>query len=565
MLTNRSVFFPIVLVILFVLINITSGQSLSGNWKLVSATYNNQALSNLSGSISVTNQLGYSAVFSDGTNRGDVTASLVQGAASLTSNLNGSLLALNGFSMQYTVSGGKSVLAWSASMSCSRTAFNQYGGTAILYGTNSYSLTNNLLTITSPGGATVLKYSFVPVAKTAKISLNRGWNLVSWNVDTANDSTAALLKKISSNVLVVLSYEEGGLTYDPKLAHLSSLSSMDHLHGYWIKMSSADTLSVNGFPVDYSTSTIPCEAGWNLISYLPTQADSLSHGFSSVFGNLVVCLGYNGSGQTFVPQLPSFNTLKVLAPFRGYWLKLNQESKLLYPQPLSGVSPSWQITTSLSKANDKGSDNIAGFINPANEWINLYGENVIFQNQPLPVGTIVQAKDQDGNTCGYCTVQKAGTFGFMPVYRDDPDTETDEGARPGESINLYFGEQKVQIQVKWTEMGDNIDIGAKLTAVSRTNNSQPGEITLAQNYPNPFNPQTTISYHLQTDLRVTLKIYNTLGQELVTLVDQVMQAGDHHVVWDGCDQNGVAAVGGLYLYTLQAGTFLETKRMLLLH
>jgi Secretion system C-terminal sorting domain len=75
--------------------------------------------------------------------------------------------------------------------------------------------------------------------------------------------------------------------------------------------------------------------------------------------------------------------------------------------------------------------------------------------------------------------------------------------------------------------------------------SPPEKFELFQNYPNPFNPLTTISYQLTTDSKVTLRIYNMLGQEVVTLVDGQKEAGYHQEQW-----NGRSVASGTYIYRL---------------
>ncbi len=87
----------------------------------------------------------------------------------------------------------------------------------------------------------------------------------------------------------------------------------------------------------------------------------------------------------------------------------------------------------------------------------------------------------------------------------------------------------------------------------------PKEYFLAQNYPNPFNPTTTFNYGLKEESFVTLKIYNILGQEVSTLVNEQQSAGYKSLQWNA---NNVPS--GMYLYRLQSGTFVETKKMMLL-
>jgi hypothetical protein len=82
---------------------------------------------------------------------------------------------------------------------------------------------------------------------------------------------------------------------------------------------------------------------------------------------------------------------------------------------------------------------------------------------------------------------------------------------------------------------------------------------LAQNYPNPFNPTTSIRYALPRRSHVTLAVYSTLGQQVATLVSETQDGGYHEVWFDG---SGLAS--GVYFYRIVAGTFVETKRLLIL-
>jgi hypothetical protein len=87
---------------------------------------------------------------------------------------------------------------------------------------------------------------------------------------------------------------------------------------------------------------------------------------------------------------------------------------------------------------------------------------------------------------------------------------------------------------------------------------------LYQNYPNPFNPTTTIRYGLSKSAKVVLKIYNALGQEITTLVNEDQTAGEKSVVWDGRNQYGKLVSSGVYIYKLEANNFVESRKMLFL-
>ncbi|MCK4597733.1 T9SS type A sorting domain-containing protein, partial [bacterium] len=86
---------------------------------------------------------------------------------------------------------------------------------------------------------------------------------------------------------------------------------------------------------------------------------------------------------------------------------------------------------------------------------------------------------------------------------------------------------------------------------------------LHQNYPNPFNASTEIRYQIPEDGHVTLKIFNTLGQELRILLDVHQKAGEYGVLWDGRDARGREVASGLYFCRLRAGEFGKTIKMVL--
>ena len=105
------------------------------------------------------------------------------------------------------------------------------------------------------------------------------------------------------------------------------------------------------------------------------------------------------------------------------------------------------------------------------------------------------------------------------------------------------------------------------TEAAQKEDSIPTEFSLEQNYPNPFNPTTTIQFTLPEALRVTLKLFDILGRELVTLVDKEMETGVHKVLFDATD-----FASGVYFYRIQAKSensdskqaFLQSRKLIFL-
>jgi Secretion system C-terminal sorting domain len=97
-----------------------------------------------------------------------------------------------------------------------------------------------------------------------------------------------------------------------------------------------------------------------------------------------------------------------------------------------------------------------------------------------------------------------------------------------------------------------------ITSTDPAASELPNAFLLQQNFPNPFNPSTTIRYELPKASHVTLKVYNTLGQEVATLVDAVEEPGYKSIQWDATE-----LASGVYFYRLRAGDFVQTRKLLL--
>jgi Secretion system C-terminal sorting domain len=90
-------------------------------------------------------------------------------------------------------------------------------------------------------------------------------------------------------------------------------------------------------------------------------------------------------------------------------------------------------------------------------------------------------------------------------------------------------------------------------------NNQPNEFALNQNYPNPFNPSTRIQYQVSSISQVIVKVFDVLGNEVTTLVNEEKSAGIYEVEF-----NANELTSGIYFYKMQTGSFVETKKMILI-
>jgi flagellar hook assembly protein FlgD len=143
-----------------------------------------------------------------------------------------------------------------------------------------------------------------------------------------------------------------------------------------------------------------------------------------------------------------------------------------------------------------------------------------------------------------------------------------------ESVALPGNTEKVQLCI-YDENGNLINVldelDLKPTGIKRNKENYKNDFNLNQNYPNPFNPSTVISYKIPALSHVTLKIYDVLGKEISTLVNEEKSAGIYKAKFDARSCGGSNLTTGIYFYRitiqsdiLAAGIFSETKKMILI-
>jgi hypothetical protein len=140
----------------------------------------------------------------------------------------------------------------------------------------------------------------------------------------------------------------------------------------------------------------------------------------------------------------------------------------------------------------------------------------------------------------------------------------------GLGLRHYFGGALV-----WSErilkgaIIDGVVYGdTTLVGIDDENENLPTEFSLSQNYPNPFNPSTTLSFAISHSSMVTLKVYDILGREVATLVNEEKPAGEYEIMFSvegGSASGGNASSlsSGIYFYQLKAGEYIQTKKMIL--
>ena len=135
-------------------------------------------------------------------------------------------------------------------------------------------------------------------------------------------------------------------------------------------------------------------------------------------------------------------------------------------------------------------------------------------------------------------------------------------------VSLYYSDESPALLTKegWKILAGAVNWAAagERVFVEKNETPAPASHQLGQNYPNPFNPETRIKYILMDRSDVLITIYNSMGQQVATLINEYQSAGTHDVRWDGRNQRGDFVGNGLYFYQLKTGTFEQTRKMIIL-
>ena len=188
----------------------------------------------------------------------------------------------------------------------------------------------------------------------------------------------------------------------------------------------------------------------------------------------------------------------------------------------------------------------AGFGHNYHVWIDPPGQWQGYQANADSAGTL--RINRVGNTV-------AGYFNNNLIYLDL--------FNESDVMHLSFSLQNNGTTDSTSVIFDNFSLTADSIVLNPTRirdfNQKITSFKLHQNFPNPFNPTTTISFEIPQTEFVTLQIYNILGEEVSTLVSRQLTAGKYQYEWDAAD-----ITGGVYLYKLQAGNYVEVKKMVLM-
>jgi hypothetical protein len=389
------------------------------------------------------------------------------------------------------------------------------------------------------GAVSVTGLALAPANRTA--SFGSYWNLVSVPLSVPDYRTTLLYPTATS----------GAFSFNGGYAQKDTLINGT---GYWLQFASAQNVEIGGYLGESNTFSVA--SGWNIIG---STADSVPTAVITATGTRIKTLfwGYNAG----------YRIADTVLPGKGYWLKVDSAGHITLPAQTSAspkVKPSVVMQT-IAALNALHLEDAAGV------------------NQTLYYGLRTGKEGDDGL---YEMPPVAPHGAFDARFNSNQVAEfIDNGASNVLPIQLTSAKYPVRLtwNVKSTVISGTLKMNGReiplagiggvdvpnaqsvLSLVLKGSKANlPVAYALEQNFPNPFNPTTRIAYALPQGSRVTLKIYDVLGREVTTLVNEQQSAGFKSVEWNSTNASGEGVPSGVYFYRIQAGSFSQTKKLLLL-
>ena len=385
--------------------------------------------------------------------------------------------------------------------------------------------------------------------KQQSIILEPGWNLTGCAL-FPNDSTLTNMMTGIRDHLTLIK-DEAGQVYWPAQG-IDNLGNWRAGRGYWIRVTTKDTLQVAGDPIHSVPMPIALHVGWNMPAFLAQNPLPPAQAFATILGNFI--LVKTGNGLVYWPAY-GINQISALEPGQGLQVYMNRADTLLYP------------VESLSKESTIAAPVVVHF-----PVVGQTGNNmiVLLRGLSLADGDEIAIRTVDQRIVGAAVVSSGQAL--LTVWGDDAMTPSIiEGAQEGESLAAVYwsASQNQEWPLQITSLEDALQgqqpvhtfvyhaQAALITDVAKPV-SVPEMFALQQNYPNPFNATTQIRYGLAQPAHVQLQVFNALGQLLTVLVDAEQPAGEHRRTWSA--EN---LPSGVYLYRIRTEQFTVTKKMIL--
>lgn len=337
--------------------------------------------------------------------------------------------------------------------------------------------------------------------------------------------------------------------------------------GYLIRMEASDVANdVNflrfvGTKVTPESTPIALNSGWNLVPNFRGGSNAVD--FSTVDQlNIDLAMASIADPNIIVKDVygdiywPAFgiNTIGLMRENQAYYVYVSSNDVLTYPADT--YAP--KVRLDAEKARLPISHYKVGFNSDNSAIVMIDGANLSNLNVGAEIGFFSPRGDLVGSA-----VYDGGNVAATLWGESSLKEEGEKGLKAGEQFTVKAFDPTTGEELRLANMtfakGSNVyePNGISIVADGQlTQELLPTSFALEQNYPNPFNPTTTINFSMPEASRVTVKVYNVMGQLVSTLVNREMNAGRHSVNFDAS-----RLASGVYLYRIQAGSFTATRKM----
>jgi len=361
-------------------------------------------------------------------------------------------------------------------------------------------------------------------------SVNEKWNMLSLPLIPDNSHKAYLFSEAVSDAFA---YNGGYIVRD----------SLRFGEGFWLKFPTAVVKSILG--EDRSSVVIPVNEGWNLVGSISYPIPAFS----------VASMPPGIIASEFFKYTTRYEVADSIKPMHGYWVKASGSGELVLSVEAGMMSKSEYVSFDPESMNKlivmDGCGNEQSLYFGSNNKIDCHR----YELPPVPPDGCFDVRYASGRMVEVNDEIKSKEIPVMISSVKYPIVISWRIVEPDEQSCLIIGSEVIMLNGSGERVVRDSTILIKLCLGSAQSEGIPKEFALDQNYPNPFNPYTMIRYQLPVDSKVTIKVYNVLGQVIQTLADEVQSAGNRTIEW-----NAGEYASGVYFYKLEAAGIEGTNR-----
>lgn len=417
------------------------------------------------------------------------------------------------------------------------------------------------LTVTGPGGATRrTRISYINVAKSITLNLNKGWNMISVPGDPAINDVPTLISGKP-----ILDY---GKIYDPKIKSFIQTSTLKFGEGYFIGTNAEIQLSIDYYSC--SPKILQLKYGWNQIGGLSCNVPISSLIVSPPNKMLPYFKWWD-------PTTKAYIQVDTMEPGKGYFIGVDGDcSVTINESPASPpkqhnisktTKPLWESILSI-KTQENQKDLFFGMHSSASDSFDMSFDDPI---PPLP-------DFFDNIEAGWLIKNSIFQKLNRSIIREDTESELELFVELSEMGELIWRDLPKSYSCLLLFGGNSVDMhearllslpaGRHLIKILLSKKEIPKKTRLLANYPNPFNPETWIPFELSVDSRVEIMIYSSSGKLVRSLNLGYKPAGKYiqkskAAYWDGKNESGEDVGSGVYFCTLVTPDISQTEKIVI--